>query len=81
MKSPIDVVLPQYGMGMRAGTITTWRVGVGDIVARGQLIAEVEVEKADVELEAPASGRIIEILVKEGEQAVVQQVLARIDPR
>ena len=65
---------------MRAGIITSWHVSVGDEVVGGQVIAEVEVEKADVELEAPVSGRIIEILVKEGETAVVQQVLARVDP-
>ena len=80
MDGPIDVILPQYGMGMSEGVVAAWHVRAGDTVTKGQVIADVEVEKADVELEAPASGRIIEILVKEGESAVVQQLLARIEP-
>jgi len=80
MSDPIDVVMPQFGMGMREGVITTWHVGPGDSVIQHQVIAEVEVEKVDVELEAPVDGRIIEILVNVGDSAVVQQVLARIEP-
>ena len=79
MSDLVDVLLPQYGMGMREGVITTWHAVVGNTVTHGQVIAEVEVEKTDVELEAPASGTIVEILVNEGESAVVQEVLARIE--
>ena len=78
MTDSIDVLMPQYGMGMMEGIITTWHVAVGDIVTRRQVIADVEVEKVDVHLEAPAAGRITGILVAEGESAVVQQVVARI---
>ena len=78
MTDSIDVVMPQYGMGMMEGIIATWHVEVGDIVTQWQVIADVEVEKVDVELEAPAAGQITEILVVEGEPAVVQQVVARI---
>lgn len=80
MGTPIDVLMRQYGMGMMEGVITTWHVAIGDTVRQGQVIAGVSVEKVDVELEAPASGRIIEILVGEGESAAVQQVVARIEP-
>lgn len=76
MTDSIDVVMPQYGMGMMEGIIATWHVEVGDIVTQWQVIADVEVEKVDVELEAPAAGQITEILVAEGEPAVVQQVVA-----
>ncbi len=81
MVDSIEVVMPQYGMGMMEGIIATWRVTVGDIVTRWQVIADVEVEKVDVELEAPAAGQITEICVAEGESAVVQQVVARIAPQ
>jgi pyruvate/2-oxoglutarate dehydrogenase complex dihydrolipoamide acyltransferase (E2) component len=80
MTDPIDVLMPQFGMGMSQGRITTWHVRVGDSVSRHQVIAEVEAEKVDVEIEAPASGQVIEILVNAGESAVVQQRLARIEP-
>lgn len=80
MDRSIDVVMPQFGMGMSEGVITTWHVNLGDAVTHRQVIADIEIEKTDVELEAPASGRIVEILVNAGESAVVQQVLARIDP-
>lgn len=63
--------LPKWGLTMEDGTIVEWLVSPGDHVEKGQTIATVETEKIEVELEAPASGVIAELLVGEGETAEV----------
>ena len=78
--SAVDVVLPKWGMSMQEGTITEWYVEVGDEVLEGDVIAEVETEKVNGEVEAPANGTISEITVAAGETAEVGTVLARVEP-
>ena len=78
--SGVDVVLPKWGMSMQEGTITEWYVEVGDEVLEGDVIAEVETEKVNGEVEAPASGTISEIAIAAGETAEVGTVLARVEP-
>ena len=68
-------------MTMQEGTITEWQVSVGDEVTEGQVIATVETEKVDAEIEAPTTGVLEEILVAAGETIPVGTVIARIDTR
>ncbi|MFI7493959.1 lipoyl domain-containing protein [Kocuria sp. M4R2S49] len=75
----IEVLLPQWGMGMSEGTITTWLKNVGDSVAEDEPLAEVEAEKVEETLEAPATGTLAEIVVPEGETAEVRAVVAYIE--
>jgi len=75
----VEVLLPQWGMGMSEGTVTTWLKKVGDAVSEDEPIAEIEAEKATQELESPATGILTEILVQEGEDAAVRTVLAMIE--
>lgn len=75
----VEVLLPQWGMGMSEGTVVGWLKNVGDQVQEGELIAEIEAEKATQELEAPATGVLSEILVPEGQEAQVRTVLAIIE--
>jgi len=77
--SRVEVLLPQWGMGMSEGTITSWLKGVGDAVAEDEALAEVEAEKVEETLEAPATGTIVEILVPEGETVEVRTVVAIIE--
>lgn len=74
-----DVLLPKWGMNMQEGTITQWRVAPGDAVTEGQVIATVEADKVDGEIEAPATGTLVDILVDVDDTADVGAVLARID--
>jgi len=74
-----EVTLPKWGMTMQDGTITEWMVEVGEAVSEGDTIAIVATEKAEAELEAPASGRLVEVLVPDGETVEVGTVVARID--
>lgn len=75
----VDVLLPQWGMGMSEGTITTWLKSVGDTVAEDEPLAEIEAEKVEETLESPAAGTIVEIVVPEGETVEVRSIVARIE--
>ena len=75
----VEVLLPQWGMGMSEGTITTWLKAVGDTVMEDEALAEVEAEKVEETLEAPAAGTLVEILVPEGETVEVRTAVAVID--
>jgi len=75
----IEVLLPQWGMGMSEGTITSWLKSVGDTVAEDEPLAEVEAEKVEETLEAPATGTLSEIVVSEGETVEVRTVVAYIE--
>lgn len=75
----IEVLLPQWGMGMSEGTINTWLKNVGDQVTEDEPLAEVEAEKVEETLEAPATGTLSEIVVPAGETAEVRTVVAYIE--
>jgi pyruvate dehydrogenase E2 component (dihydrolipoamide acetyltransferase) len=72
----IEVRLPQYGMAMQEGTIVRWFKKEGDSVEAGEILAEVEAEKATEELLAAESGVLDQILVPEGTTVAVNEVLA-----
>jgi pyruvate/2-oxoglutarate dehydrogenase complex dihydrolipoamide acyltransferase (E2) component len=75
----VEVLLPQWGMGMNEGTVVEWKKKVGDPVVEGEIIAEIEAEKATQELDAPATGVISEIRVQVNEETKVRTVLAIIE--
>ena len=67
----VEVTMPQMGADMTEGTLVRWLKAVGDDVSRGEIIAEVETDKATVELEAFESGTLRQIVVDEGETVPV----------
>ena len=75
----VEVLLPQWGMGMSEGVISLWLKQVGDQVKEDEPIAQVEAEKVEEELTAPATGTLTEILVPAGETAEVRTVAAIIE--
>ena len=75
----IEVLLPQWGMGMSEGTITVWLKAVGDSVTEDEPLAEVEAEKVEETLESPATGRLVEIRVPAGDTVEVRTVVALIE--
>src|ERR1700674_1748044 len=74
----IDVVTPAAGESVTEGTILEWHVKVGDFIKVDDTIVEISTDKVDVELPAPASGTVVEILAEEGETVTVGQVIARL---
>ncbi len=74
----VDVVTPAAGESVTEGTVLEWRVKVGDAIKVDETIVEISTDKVDVELPAPATGTVVEILAQEGETVTVGQVIARI---
>ncbi|MEH6880210.1 dihydrolipoamide acetyltransferase family protein [Priestia megaterium] len=60
-----EVVMPKLGMAMKEGTVSTWNKKVGDSVSKGDMIASINSEKIEMEIEAPQDGVILDILVQE----------------
>ena len=76
-----SIVMPQMGYDMQQGTVVRWRKKEGDAVARGEVIAEIETDKATVEFEAYTSGVLRRIVVDEGVAIPVGELIAIItDP-
>ena len=72
------VTMPKMGFDMLEGTIVRWLKREGDSVAVGEVIAEVETDKAIVELEAPAEGVLLVIVAPEGTLVPVDGLLAHL---
>lgn len=71
-----EFVMPQLGADMSAGKLIAWRKKLGDTVSRGDIIADVETDKADIEVEVFTSGVIVRFLVQPGDKVPVGTVLA-----
>ena len=67
---PIEILMPALSPTMEQGSLTKWLVKAGDTVASGDLLAEIETDKATMEFEAVDEGIIGEILIPEGSQDV-----------
>ena len=76
-----SIVMPQMGYDMREGTVVRWRKREGDSVSRGDVIAEIETDKATVEMESFSTGVLGRIVVEEGRTVPVGELIAVItDP-
>ena len=75
----VNVNFPKSGMGIEEGTARRWLKAVGDQVRQGEVIVEIETAKALQEVEAPVSGKLVRILVPEGETAAVNTPIAVIE--
>lgn len=78
--STIEFKLPALGEGVETGTVVKLLVKAGDAVTAKQPLMEVEVDKATVELEAPAAGTIASLKINEGDTVPVGALLLTIDP-
>jgi pyruvate dehydrogenase E2 component (dihydrolipoamide acetyltransferase) len=75
----IDITMPALSPTMEEGTLAKWNVKVGDRVKSGMVIAEIETDKATMEVEAVDEGEVLELLVAAGSQGVkVNTVIARL---
>ena len=71
----IAIEMPRAGFDEETARLAGWLKRVGDRVERGEPIAEVEMEKATVELEALASGTLVEIVRDAGAEIAVGEVI------
>src|SRR5690606_19779434 len=74
------ITMPRLSDTMVEGTVATWLKKEGDKVAEGDIIAEIETDKATMEFESFYSGTLLKIGIQEGETAKVDALLAIIGP-
>jgi pyruvate dehydrogenase E1 component beta subunit len=76
----VEVLMPALSPTMEEGTLSKWRVKEGDTVSAGDVIAEIETDKATMEVEAVDEGKVVAILVPEGTEGVkVNTPIARLN--
>ena len=73
---PIEITMPQLSDTMTEGTVVKWHKKEGDKVKAGEEIADVETDKATMPYEAPESGTLAHVAVKEGQKAPVGALIA-----
>jgi pyruvate dehydrogenase E2 component (dihydrolipoamide acetyltransferase) len=73
-----DIVMPRLSDSMEEGTVLKWMKAVGDEVALGEELVEIETDKANMVFESDAAGTLIEILAPEGETLPIGDVIARV---
>ncbi len=73
---PIDILMPQLSPTMSEGRLAGWKVKEGDVVASGDILAEVETDKATMEVEASDDGVIHKIIGQAGKDIQVGEVIA-----
>lgn len=74
-----DIVMPQLGESIAEGTVIKWLIPPGGMVEKDQPLLEVETEKVALDIPAPATGVLHEVLVQEGATVPVGTVLARLE--
>lgn len=79
-KGVVVVTMPRLSDTMTEGTVATWLKKVGDEVKEGDILAEIETDKATMEFESFNSGTLLSIGIQEGQSAAVDSVLAIIGP-
>ncbi len=73
-----DVVMPRLSDSMEEGTVLTWMKSVGEEVALGDELVEIETDKANMVYESDVAGTLIEILAEEGATLPIGDVIARV---
>jgi len=75
------ITMPRLSDTMEEGTVATWLKQEGDTVAEGDILAEIETDKATMEFESFYNGTLLKIGIAEGESAMVDALLAIIGPK
>lgn len=73
-----EVIMPKMGDGMEEGTLLKWSKPEGSSVKMGDVIGEIQTDKATLELEAPGSGTLVGFLIGEGDTVPVGQPIAMV---
>ena len=74
-----DIVVPKWGLTAEEAVLVSWLKEVGDTVVEGEPIAEIETDKAEAELESPASGVLRERTSAAGDHVEPGQVIGLIE--
>ena len=74
-----NIIMPKIGLDMEEGKIIQWLKEVGDEVKKGDLLCEIETDKAVTEVEAAVDGILVEIVAKEEETVEITKTIAWIE--
>ena len=77
---PIEITMPRLSDTMEVGTILHWHVKVGDEVSAGDLLADIETDKATMELQSFDDGCVEQLIVSEGNQVEVGTMKPGVSP-
>jgi pyruvate dehydrogenase E2 component (dihydrolipoamide acetyltransferase) len=72
----VPILMPQAGNTMEEGTVLSWRVKEGDQIQIGQVICEIETDKATMDFESPDAGRLARIVAQVGKPVAIKNVIA-----
>lgn len=72
----VKVVMPQAGQDLETGTVKQWLKVVGDTVSKGEAIVQIETEKISLDVEAPAAGVLLKILVPNDTETPIFSTIA-----
>lgn len=75
---PVEVILPKVDMDMTHGTLAVWHLAEGESVVKGAPLFDIETDKAAMEVEAPATGRLHRVTARPGDKVAVGTVVALI---
>jgi pyruvate dehydrogenase E2 component (dihydrolipoamide acetyltransferase) len=77
----VKVIMPQAGQDLETGVVRHWLKAEGDPVAKGEPIVQIETEKVNLDVEAPAAGVLLRILVPDDVETAIFSTIAIIgDP-
>ena len=74
-----EIKMPKLGESITEGTIISWSIKVGDTINEDDILFEVNTAKVSAEIPSPVSGKILEILFKEGDTVSVGTVVAIVE--
>jgi 2-oxoglutarate dehydrogenase E2 component (dihydrolipoamide succinyltransferase) len=75
----VEVKVPQLSESVAEATMLAWKKKVGDAVTADEILIDIETDKVVLEVPAPSSGVLVEILVADGGTVAAEQLIARID--
>jgi pyruvate/2-oxoglutarate dehydrogenase complex dihydrolipoamide acyltransferase (E2) component len=75
----VDITVPNWGLDMEEATVVMWLKHVGDQIVEGEAILALETDKAEGDVEAEVSGRLVEVVAEQGQIVVIGDLLGRID--
>lgn len=77
MRVPIE--MPNLGYDMESGVVAEWLKSVGDTITRGETIAEIETDKATLQMPSLANGMLVEIVHQVGAEVAVGEPIAYLE--
>ena len=72
----VKVIMPQAGQDLETGIVKHWHKAEGDPVAKGEPIVQIETEKVNLDVEAPAAGVLLRILVPDETETAIFSTIA-----